>query len=240
MKKFWSYISNEQYSVGCTGGTVYIYDKEGTEIAKFKDVQYGYNPVISPRGDILVVKSTEGKLAVYSLETMSLIKKFRFSKVDGAQDDGYCFSADGKYFYNVERQGASTNSAISTYETTEFKRVCMCLENDEITEPKYIEADLGGEIFVLGFLRGKEGVLRCGFVAKLVNDRLEGLIEIPENVYDYYSNFKSLELNGFTGKAKQWSGFKYQGVDMTGLENIKKPLKELWESKYSNNTEVQL
>lgn len=240
MKKFWSYISNDKYSVGCTGGTVYIYNKEGMEVAKFKDIQYGYNPVISPNGNILIVKSTEGRLAVYSLETMSLIKKFRFSKVDGAQDDGYCFSADGKYFYNVERQGQSTNHAISMYDTTDFKRVRMWLEDDNIIEPSYIEADDDDEIFVLGFIRGEEGVFRCGFVAKLTRTGLESTVEISESVYDYYINFKRLELMGFTEKAKQWSGFKYQGVNMTGMESLKKPLRDLWDNKYNVNAGVQL
>ena len=27
MKSFWSYITNGQYSVGCTGQTVYLYDQ---------------------------------------------------------------------------------------------------------------------------------------------------------------------------------------------------------------------
>jgi hypothetical protein len=40
MKRFWSYIENEQFAVGCTGQTVYVYDKSGTELARFKDLKY--------------------------------------------------------------------------------------------------------------------------------------------------------------------------------------------------------
>jgi len=36
MKKFWSYITNGTYSVGCTGRTVYVYDNAGNEIEKLK------------------------------------------------------------------------------------------------------------------------------------------------------------------------------------------------------------
>lgn len=89
MKKFWGYVSNNKYSVGCTGQTVYLYDEDGNELAKFKDIIYGYTPMISPDGTLFVVKSADGRPAVYSLETLSFIKKFRFSKVDGVQDDGF-------------------------------------------------------------------------------------------------------------------------------------------------------
>lgn len=80
MAKFWSYISNGTYSVGCTGGSVYVYDKNGAELAKFKDMPYAYWPCFSPKGDIFVVKSTAGRLAVYSLDSQSLIKKIPFFK----------------------------------------------------------------------------------------------------------------------------------------------------------------
>ena len=110
MPKFWSFVGNEKYDVGCTGRTVYVYLKDGTEVARFKDITYAYTPLISPDGRFLVVKSTVGTLAAYSLETLSLIRKFRFSKVDGAQDDGFCFSPDGKFFINIERQKDSLHS----------------------------------------------------------------------------------------------------------------------------------
>ena len=78
MKNFWSFTGNDKFNIGCTGSTVYIYDKNNKELAKFKDINYAYSSLISPDGDILTIKSTDGKLAIYSLETMSLIKKFRF------------------------------------------------------------------------------------------------------------------------------------------------------------------
>ena len=89
MKNFLGYASNGEYSVGCTGQTVYLFNKDGNELAKFKDLKYAYSPIISPDGKIFVVKSTEGRIAVYSLESVSLIKKFRFSKVNGSQDDNF-------------------------------------------------------------------------------------------------------------------------------------------------------
>ena len=31
MPQFWSYIGNDQFNIGCTGQTVYVYDKAGKE-----------------------------------------------------------------------------------------------------------------------------------------------------------------------------------------------------------------
>lgn len=228
MRKFWSYISNEKYSVGCTGQTVYVYDYAGNELAKFKDIKYAYESIFCSGKDILVVKSTGAYFAAYSLETLSLIKKVRFSNVDGSQDDGYCFSADGKYFYNIERQDRSTNHVISVYDTVTFERLEMFLKEERQTNPTFIEADDNGQLFVLGFLRGEDGVMSDCFVSKFNDNGLEEMCVIPEKEYDFYRNFKNLELKGFTDKAKEWSGFKYKGVDMTGMEKMKYPLSELW------------
>ena len=35
MKNFVGFTSNSEYSVGCTGQTVYLYDKDSKELAKF-------------------------------------------------------------------------------------------------------------------------------------------------------------------------------------------------------------
>lgn len=233
MRKFWSYVSNEKYSVGCTDQAAYVYRKTGEEIAKVKDIKHGNRAILCPSQDIFVVKSTGAYFAVYSLEPVSLVKKVKFSNVDCSQDDGFCFSADGKYFYNIERQKATTNSAISVYQTSTFERVNIFLEEDERTEPSFIECGSDGQLFVLGFLRGDNGVIKNGFVSKSGDCGLEDVRPISTDDYDYYLDFKRLELMGFTEKAREWSGFQYRGVDMTGMENRKLPLAELWEKSAS-------
>lgn len=228
MRKFWGYASNGSFSAGCTGQTVYIYDSGGREAAKFKDIKYGYNPVFRPDSNILVVKSTGAFFWVFSLDKSALIKKVKFSDVDGSQDDGYCFSADGRYFYNIERQYKSTNSAISVYDAVNFDRINIFLDRDEKTEPKFIEADEKGQLYVLGFFRGAEGVISDGFVSRFGDEGLQDIRTVSEADLDFYTNFKHLELCGFTDMSKEWSGFKYENVDMTGMENMKYPLSELW------------
>lgn len=238
MKSFWSYVSNGKYAVGCTGGTVYVYDNAGNELAKFKDIRYAYHAAFVPGKNIIVVKSTEARLAIYSLDEMKLIKKMKFSKLDYAQDGGYCFSADGKYFYNVESH-TECSYDIAIYETDTFRCVKKILEDEEMV-PKMLECGKNGEIYVIGFIRIYDSITvddedatftNSYFIAKLPNDMLDEKYEIIEDVCDFYHTYKGLELEGFTKKAKEWSGFKYKNVDMTDIENWNISLEQLWEKR---------
>ncbi len=222
MRKFCSYIKNDKYAIGCTGQTVYVYDSVGTEIAKFKDLPYAYTSAFSLNGDIFVVKTTEGRLAVYSLETLSLIKKFRYSKVDGAQDDGFCFSSDGRYFINLERQGDDLHSAVSVYNTEDFSRVSQLLL-DENMMVSYIElAD--GEYYVLGFMRGMDRVITTGFVGKYASNQIQNILPISEQEHDFYCNYLRLKMMGFTEK----SYGDYFSVSLEKLRSANHSLAKLW------------
>ena len=223
MKKFWSYIENDKYGVGCTGQTVYIYDKSGNELAKFKDLPYAYKTAFSPIGNIFVVKTTEGRLAVYSLETLSLIKKFRYSKVNGAQDDGFCFSSDGKYFINVERQGDSLHTAISVYDTKDFSRKSQLLLGDSMMI-SHIEL-VDGEYYVLGFLRGADRVLSNCFVGKYIDNEIKDIVLISEQEHEFYDDYLSLKIMGFTEKAYEWDRFE---IALDKLKTAEHSLAKLW------------
>ena len=224
---FWSYITNGKYYVGCTGQTVYVYDTSGNELARFKDIIYAYIPMFCPGQNMFVVKSTDGRLAVYSTDTMQLIKKFRFSKIDGSQDDGFCFSKDGKHFYNIERHIDSCTSCLSIYETSGFNRIKQLFLSEPSLELDHIEYDDDADkLFVLGFMRDETGIYDYGFVAYLENDALSCITRIPKKKHDYVRAYKILELNGFTPKAKSiWSGLPgYEWTNLAGsdlLEHIK-------------------
>ena len=225
MKKFWGYASNEKFSVGCTGQTVYLYDKNGNEIGKFKDISFGYTPMISPDGTLFIVKSTEGRLAVYSLETFSLIKKFRFSKVDGAQDDGFCFSPDGKLFFNIERQKDSLHSAISVYDTTDFSLANQILLGEDMML-NHIEFDkTTNSYYVLGFMRDTNRVIDHGFVANFEENQIKNITAISEKEYDFYCSYKHLEMMGFTEKAYE---FLYMDCALDQLRSTSYTLANLY------------
>lgn len=201
MKKFWAYISNSQYSVGTTGQTVYLFDKNENEIKKFKDIIYGYLPLFSPDGKIFVVKSTEGRLAVYSLENYSLIKKFRFSKVNGAQDDNFCFSPDSKLLINLERHIDSCHSAISVYNTEDFSLIAQIPMRDNMMVDHIEFGEKTNEYYILGFVRG---YTLHHFVAKFKDNSLTDIVKIPEEVNNFYRSYLHLKAMGFTEKKYQW------------------------------------
>ena len=209
MKKFWGYATNGKFSVGCTGQTVYLYDNDDNEIGKFKDIIYAYTPMISPDGRIFIVKSTDGRLAIYSLETRSLIKKFRFSKVDGAQDDGFCFSPDGKFFINIERQKDDLHSAISVYNTFDFSLFKQIMLDDDMML-NYIEFDKNTDTYyVSGIIHNTDENSVCYFVAELKDLQIQNITAISEEEYDIYNGYKGLELMGFTEKKYEWCSISY-------------------------------
>lgn len=223
MRNFWAYVTNGEYSVGCTGRTVFIYDKDNNEIAKFKDITYGYTPLFSPDGKIVVIKTPEGRFAVYSLETLSLIKKFRFSKVDGAQDDGFCFSPDSKYLINLERHQDSLHSAVAVYETNNFSLVNRTYFDKSIMLYN-IECDAAsGSYYVLGFERTEHG--NKDFVAQVVDLQLNNITYVSAEDFELYHSYKNLEIMGFTQKAYQWS---FLDCSLEELKSMKCSLAELY------------
>lgn len=183
MLRFYNVIKNEQFRIGCTGRTVWVFDKNGAVLAKFKDLNYAYQAAISPRGDLLAVKSGQGWLAFYSLKELALVKKFRFSRVNFAQDDGFCFSSDGKYLLNIERHGDDLHSAISVYDTADLSLASRVLQGEAMMI-EHIRA-LDGRYYVLGFLRGDDLTIRSHCVAKYENGRVCDVFEITEAEYDF-------------------------------------------------------
>lgn len=226
MPNFWCFTGNEKYNIGCTGQTVYLYDKSGTEIAKFKDLPYAYTAAISPKGDIFVVKTTEGRLAVYSLNPPALIKKFRFSKVDASQDDNFCFSPDGTEFFNIERHIDSCKTALSIYDTKDFSLKNRILSNDlsiVLSSIEYCSAT--NEIYLLGFYRDDNGIAYKYYVGKPEEDDLQNVVIISKDEFDFYVSYIDLKMKGFSKKAYEWS---YLDIDIEKLRNSDHSLSELW------------
>ena len=211
-KKFWTFIGNNKYDIGLTDSTVYVYDKQGTELSTFKDLTYAYNAVISPLGDIFVVKTTDGRMAVYSFEPLKLIKKFRFSKIDGGQDENMVFSPDGKYFYSIESHTSTLKTLLAKYKTDDFSLVCQLFSDRERFRLSAIEYDGNTDCYyVLGILYSPETKMaNKWFVSRLENDGLVDVRYVTESDKDFYSEVNRLKIMGFTEKAFQWSSFRYK------------------------------
>lgn len=68
MKKYQGYAQNEKFKVGLNGKTVYIFDNDENELARFQDAPYMYRGKFIPNTNTLVVKSTAGWLLFYDLD----------------------------------------------------------------------------------------------------------------------------------------------------------------------------
>lgn len=236
MKNFYSFVGNGDFSIGCTGSTVYLFDKKGSEIAKFRELTYAYDCAISPKGDVFAVKTTEGRLAVYSLSEAKLLKKFRFSEVEESQDDNFCFSADGEELYNIERHVDSCKTALCVYETKDytlkkklfsddFGKVLTCVEYDAPTET----------VFLTGYFRKKRsGVAFNHFVARLDGEILSDIRYISAEEAEYYVSYKKLEMGGFTEKSKRLSVFDGKEDQLMKARSEGLSLAQLWKEKENN------
>ena len=82
------------------------------------------------------------------------------------------------------------------------------------------------DCFVLGFLRGEDGVFAVGFIAKLQEDSLTDLRMLPEDLYDYTLWYKRWERSGYTEKELEWSHPALKGA----AEHPHVTLESIWRS----------
>lgn len=101
-----------------------------------------------------------------------------------SQDDGFCFSHDGKYFLNIERRYDELHSAISIYNTEDFSLISRLTLGDDMMI-HHIQ-QVKGEYFVLGFDRGHDLILNSFFVAKFSENAISEKMKITENEYEFY------------------------------------------------------
>ena len=204
MRKFWGFYDNGQYRVGCNGGTVYVYDQEEKELAKFKDIPHAYVGAFQPETNIFVAKSTAGALAVYDLDQMKLIRKIKITRME-AQDEGFAFSPDGQFFYNIEKPVRSTDTQLTVYRTSDYEKEKVLFEENDRMFLTAIEFDkCTKEGYVLGFMRGENRVMEYGFIGKFTGDDVFGIKRIPDAEYDYIHAYKDWEKSGYTPKKLEW------------------------------------
>ena len=229
IKKYWTHIKTNKYDIYLTSKTVYIFNKDGREIKKFKDLDYGYRGCVSPNEDLLVVKSSSGRIAVYSLDELQLIKKFRFSKIDGSQDDNFIFSPDGKYIFNIERHESTTKTALSIYNTSDFslEERLFAKENDLVINWVEYDSELNS-YFILGYYRDKEtGRASKFFISKLIDKELKEMKFIDEKSHGFLCAAKFVEFAGFTEESYNWI-FIFKNISLNELKLMDLSLSNLW------------
>lgn len=206
MKSFWGYTKGKNYDIGCTGGSVCVYDKSGKELAVFKGLKYAYFAAFVPFKNKFIVKTNEGTLALYSLDEMKLEKKLRYSKTGGVFT-GFCFSPDGSKFYNIEVNGLQSKLVI--YDTDALEPIESHFEDESNKFFCHIEPD-GGQFVLLGYMRNR-GIADYGFVIRFNGKELYGMNRLSLKDFDYANWHKHLELSGFTEKALKWCPLEDRG-----------------------------
>lgn len=200
MRCFWGYYDNGKYRVGCNGQTVYVYDQNNNELARFKDIIYAYSGKFLPGKNTIIIKSTEGSLAVYDLDKLELIKKIVITRI-GAQDEGFDFSPDGKRFYNIEKPTVSTETQLTIYQTSDFT-VAETLFSDRtdlvLSDIEFDEES--GQCYILGFMRNHKGTYDYGFIGQLVNNEIINIKKLDYDTFDYIEEYKKWESSGFTDR----------------------------------------
>ncbi len=204
MKRFLGYAQNGSFAVGCTGQTVYILNAVGEELARFRDIRYGYVPLFAPDRNLVVVKSSESGLAVYDLDELKLKVKLTTSG-KSSQDEGMCFTPDGKYFLNIEMKSDLT-CEIVVYDGVSFEEKRRYHVQEKKVTFSAVEC-AGEACFVLGYYRDDDGIFDYGFVAKFDGERLTEIKRLTDNCYRDAERYQEMALLGFTPKALEWSNY---------------------------------
>ena len=179
MRQFYGFFDNGKYIVGCNGGTIYVYDHNEVELARFKGLSCTYRGAFRPGTNVFVAKSAIGSLAVYDLDTLSLIRKINYTR-KGAQDEGFAFSVSGDLFYNIEKPVLSTKTQLTVYDGTNFEKKATYFADDEKMVLQYIET-YADEIYVVGFMRNENGIYDYSFTARFVNGEVKDIRKIHSN-----------------------------------------------------------
>lgn len=210
MRSFWGYYDNGTYRVGCNGQSIWVYDQNDRQICRFQDIPYAYCGAFQPGTNVFAAKSTEGFLAFYDLDAKKLLHKIVITRI-GAQDDGFAFSPDGNFFYNIESPIISYRSQLTVYRMQDFKAVKSFFVDDKKTEVKEIEWDARtNKCYLLGFLRGRFGSIRRGFIAKWQDEALSEMHMLSTREYDALRSRYDWAVHGFTKKFAAMYSFDAQ------------------------------
>lgn len=225
MRKFWGFYDNGKYRVGCNGATVYVYDQNNNELARFKDIAYAYKGKFVPNTNIIVIKSTGNYLAIYDLDELKLLKKILVTRI-GAQDEGFAFSPDGKYLYNIEKPKDSTETQLAEYNTNDFSASKIYFSDRKDLVLSDLEFDKEtGMCYILGFMRDKEGVYDYGIIGQFLDGEIVNVKKLKEKEYDYIYEYKEWERTGFTEKALNLSSLRelkeIRPITLKGVYNAK-------------------
>lgn len=213
MRNHWSLLSNGTYQVGMSGASIWVYDQQGNQLARFQDIRYAYDGAFQPGSHIFVAKSKEGTMAVYDLAKLKLLRKWTVNRL-ATNDQGFAFTPDGRYFYSIEFPDASLRNHLTRYRTEDwsvdrvyFKGTAMMFLEEIAFEPE------SGQGYLMGYFRNDEGVYEEGFVApfdpesETVSERIK-YAPLSEAAHRYLRWYTDWEKSGFTKKRLEQNPMK--------------------------------
>ena len=207
MHNFWGLYDNGTYRVGCNGTTIYVLDQENRELAKFKDIAYAYHGAFQPNTNRFIAKSIEGKLAVYDLDRLTLMKKISITRI-GAQDEGFAFRPDGMFFYNIEKPKSELVTRLVIYDTRDYSIKRALFDHQTQMHLEDLEFDSNHTCYLLGYMRDEDRLYDYGFIATLIDDELQQIKKLSEAQYHSVRDYYHWKRSGFTAKALERSTLK--------------------------------
>lgn len=220
LSNFSCYDISSKYTVGCTGQTVYVYDADKKEVARFKTLKYAYQCLFSPDEKTLAVRSNCGQIVIYDMNELRLVYKFRYGK-DG-QDGGFCFSPGGEKIYIIEDVVDEEHmyARLVSYDTATYNTKTVEFENKEIQLLNVAPGKTEDEVYMSGYMRGIDGLGQVNFILNRVNGEIVGIRYI-ENTYSVDNcsdggriNYKYLsEVYKKTVETKSGFGSEIRGFD---------------------------
>lgn len=195
MTKYICEYENEEYKVGCTGGTIMILEKNtGKVIDKIK-LPYISMGVFVPLQNIFISKSTNGTLLKYDIETKEIIK-VRTSKLTQDGSMGVC-PWDG-HIYNIEM--TVQGFRITVYDVNTMHIITTVPIRGDIVDVSDLEFGLESPVWYVSLSYFYKGRVKNS-IAKMENYDCVSYREIDFDSFNHATGYKCLERCGFTEDA---------------------------------------
>lgn len=111
------------------------------------------------------------------------------------QDEGFCFSPDGRLFWSLEYQNDLTTHLVS-YDTKTFAEVGRFFEGERYVF-SHIEPSAEGGYDLLGFRREPEADNNSHWLARFDGEQIVSQTQLAPSVYERAHRYKAVERCSF-------------------------------------------
>lgn len=150
-------VFNDEFMICLSGQKITILNRSNfSEIANFSGLKYTYEAQISPDGSLLLAKSNQNNLLIYSLDKFVLIKKIPVGRNCTPGNNGFTFSETGEYFYNtVVRKDFCTE--LIKYSTETFEPIEVFFRDQRVFINDIVYSKSAKKYLLNGYERSANG-----------------------------------------------------------------------------------